>query len=62
MLYKKKRYRKILFFDSWAIPSFDSLDVFGEYTKSLFVHNGLKYRLSEYSQYTQCGGRKNDSD
>jgi hypothetical protein len=30
--------------------SFDSLDVFGEYTKSIFVHNGLKYRLSEYSQ------------
>jgi hypothetical protein len=23
--------------------SFESLDVFGEYTKSLFVHNGLKY-------------------
>jgi hypothetical protein len=42
--------------------SFDSLDVFGEYNKSLFVLNGLKYRLSEYSQYTRCGGRENDSD
>ena len=42
--------------------SSESLGVFGEYTKSLFVHNGLKYRLSEYSEYTQCGGRENDSN
>ncbi len=62
MLYKKKGYRKYFFFDSWAMLSFDSLDVFWEYTKILFVHNGLKYRLSEYSEYTQCGGRENDSN
>jgi hypothetical protein len=38
--------------------SFESLDTFGkEYTKSLFVHNGLKYRLSEY---TRCGGGEKD--
>jgi hypothetical protein len=32
--------------------SFKSLDVLGEYAKSLFVHV-LKFWLSEY---TQCGG------
>jgi hypothetical protein len=39
--------------------SSESLNVFGEYTKSLFVHNGLKYRLSEY---TRCGSGENDGD
>ncbi len=37
--------------------SSESLDVFGEYTKSLFVHNGLKYRLSEYTTHGVGAGR-----
>ncbi len=59
ILYKKKGYRKFSIFDIRAMLSFESLDIFGEYTKSLFVHNGLKYTLSEH---TRCGGGEKDGD
>ncbi len=42
--------------------SFESLGIFVEYTKSLFVHNGLKYKLSEYTTHGVGAGGENDGD
>jgi hypothetical protein len=41
--------------------SFESLDVLGEYTKSLFVHKSLLLK-NWLSEYKGCGGGENDGD